>query len=66
MQALADAGDIQDISGQPDTNVGNMLSRIRQSMQALDPDTNAEVHITDPVSYTHLIVDSGNFDWEGK
>lgn len=47
MQALADAGDIQDISGQPDTNVGNMLSRIRQGMQALDPDTNAEVHITD-------------------
>ena len=36
MAAAADAGDIRDISGQPDTNVGNMLSRIRTGMSELD------------------------------
>ena len=47
MQALADAGDIQDISGQPDTNVGNMLNRIRKGMSELDPTADADVRITD-------------------
>ena len=47
MQALADAGDIQDISGQPDTNVGNMLNRIRKGMRELDPTADADVRITD-------------------
>ena len=40
MEAAADAGDIRDISGQPDTNVGNMLSRIRTG-------TEADIRITD-------------------
>lgn len=47
MQALAQAGEIQDISGQPDTNVGNMLDRIRKGMQELDPNADADVRITD-------------------
>ncbi len=47
MQALADSGDIQDISGQPDTNVGNMLNRIRKGMSELDPTADADVRITD-------------------
>ena len=36
MDAASKAGDIRDISGQPDTNVGNMLSRIRTGMSELD------------------------------
>lgn len=47
MDALANAGDIQDISGQPDTNVGNMLDRIRKGMTELDPTAKADVRITD-------------------
>lgn len=47
MEAAADAGDIRDISGQPDTNVGNMLSRIRTGMSELDKRTEADIRITD-------------------
>lgn len=47
MKAAADAGDIRDISGQPDTNVGNMLSRIRTGMSELDKSTEADIRITD-------------------
>lgn len=47
MEAAADAGDIRDISGQPDTNVGNMLSRIRTGMSELDKSTEADIRITD-------------------
>ncbi len=36
MAAAGSAGDIRDISGQPDTNVGNMLSRIRTGMSEVD------------------------------
>lgn len=47
MEAESDAGDIRDISGQPDTNVGNMLSRIRTGMSELDKSTEADIRITD-------------------
>lgn len=47
MAAASDAGDIHDISGQPDTNVGNMLSRIRTGMSHLDKSSEADIRITD-------------------
>ena len=47
MAAAADAGDIRDISGQPGTNVGNMLSRIRTGMSELDKSAEADIRITD-------------------
>lgn len=47
MEAAAEAGDIRDISGQPDTNVGNMLSRIRTGMSELDKSIEADIRITD-------------------
>ncbi|WP_251388298.1 diol dehydratase reactivase subunit alpha [Mediterraneibacter agrestimuris] len=47
MHAAAEAGDIHDISGQPDTNVGNMLSRIRTGMGDLDRSSDADIRITD-------------------
>ena len=43
MAAAEDAGDIRDISGQPDTNVGNMLSRIRTGMSELDKSDEADI-----------------------
>lgn len=47
MQALEEAGTIRDISGQPDTNVGNMLSRIKRGMGELDKTEGADIRITD-------------------
>lgn len=47
MSAASDAGDIRDISGQPDTNVGNMLARIRTGMGELDKSAEADIRITD-------------------
>src|SRR5699024_1383086 len=47
MAAAEDAGDIRDISGQPDTNVGNMLSRIRTGMSEVDKSSEAHIRITD-------------------
>ena len=47
MQAQSESGDIRDISGQPDTNVGNMLARIRTGMSELDKSEQADVRITD-------------------
>ena len=35
MDTLRNAGEIQDIDGQTDTNVGNMLNRIKKSMKTL-------------------------------
>lgn len=46
MQAVADAGRIYDIIGQPDTNVGNMFSHIRKTMKELN-DISDDVSITD-------------------
>ncbi len=47
MKAVADAGDIQDISGQPNTNVGNMLSRIKDGMNDLSGGGQNIIRITD-------------------
>ena len=47
MAAAGSAGDIRDISGQPDTNVGNMLSRIRTGMSEVDKSSEADIRITD-------------------
>lgn len=46
MQAVADAGAIYDVIGQPDTNIGNMFAKIRSSMQELNG-TQEAIHITD-------------------
>lgn len=47
MHAVSDAGTIHDISGQAHTNIGNMLTRIKQGMNELDHTLDADIHITD-------------------
>ena len=47
MDRLAEAGEIRDIDGQPNTNVGNMLTRIRTSMADVAESENHDVRITD-------------------
>ncbi|MCC6094939.1 MAG: diol dehydratase reactivase subunit alpha [Eubacterium sp.] len=47
MKAVSDAGRIYDVTGQENTNVGNMLSRIRKSMGEVSGETDADIHITD-------------------
>ena len=46
MKAVSDAGTIRDVIGQPNTNIGNMFSKIRTIMKELNG-TTEEVHITD-------------------
>ena len=46
MQAVSEAGTIYDVLGQPNTNIGNMFAKIRNSMKTLN-ETSDEVHITD-------------------
>ena len=47
MKAVAEAGRIRDISGQPDTNVGHMLARIKQGMGQVSGEEAGEIRITD-------------------
>lgn len=47
MQAVSDAGDIEDISGQANTNVGNMLSRIKYGMSNISGEEQSKIRITD-------------------
>ncbi|MCD8154943.1 MAG: diol dehydratase reactivase subunit alpha [Clostridiales bacterium] len=47
MEVLAGAGEIRDIEGETDTNVGNMLSRIRGSMEQISVPAEGDIHITD-------------------
>lgn len=47
METLERAGEIRDISGQQDTNVGNMLSRIRTSMEDVADSDSHDISITD-------------------
>ena len=47
MKCLSMAGEIKDIEGQPDTNVGNMLSRIRSGMADVAKVHGDEIRITD-------------------
>ncbi|CUX32356.1 diol dehydratase reactivase subunit alpha [Clostridium sp. C105KSO13] len=47
MKILSSAGNIRDISGQPETNVGNMFRRIKKGMSEVDNTPDADIHITD-------------------
>lgn len=47
MEVLSNAGDIIDISGQPDTNIGNMLESIKTGMGKLTEEESAKIRITD-------------------
>lgn len=47
MEVLESAGAIQDISGQKDTNVGNMLSGIKSGMSRISDETHENIKITD-------------------
>lgn len=47
MQMISGAGEIRDISGQPDTNVGNMFARIKCGMSDVSEDRDNEIRVTD-------------------
>lgn len=47
MDTLAAAGEIRDIDGQKNTNVGNMLNRIKTSMADVSQAHNTDIRITD-------------------
>lgn len=47
MSALEAAGEIRNIDGQPDTNVGNMLKNIRSQMSRVASDESGDIRITD-------------------
>lgn len=47
MDTLSAAGDIYDIDGEKDTNVGNMLTRIKTSMADVAKEHGSEIRITD-------------------
>ncbi len=47
MQAMAQCGEIYNIQGQSDTNVGQMLSRIRQGMASVSGEYAGDIRITD-------------------
>lgn len=47
MEILRSAGEIKDIDGQADTNVGHMLTRIKTSMADVAKEQNSEIRITD-------------------
>ena len=47
MKAVNSAGKLYDVTGQENTNVGNMLRRIRKGMSEVSGESDSEVHITD-------------------
>ena len=47
MQALHDAGEVRNIEGQPNTNVGLMLERIRTGMASVSGERAEDIRITD-------------------
>lgn len=47
MESLQKAGDIQDIAGQPETNVGNMFRCIRENMAKVSGEAKEKIRITD-------------------
>ena len=47
MEAVAQSGEIQDITGQDNTNVGNMLKRIKNGMAEVAGSKGDEIRITD-------------------
>ena len=54
MRAMADAGEIYNIHGQSATNVGQMLSRIRQGMASVSGERADDVRITDMLAVDTL------------
>lgn len=47
METLEAAGDVMDIHGQDNTNIGNMLSRIKVGMGKVSDETGGNIRITD-------------------
>ncbi len=47
METLAQAGEIRDIDGETNTNVGNMLTRIKSSMADVSKEQHDKIQITD-------------------
>jgi diol dehydratase reactivase alpha subunit len=47
METLAEAGNVKDIYGQDNTNIGNMLSRIKIGMGKVSAETDGDIRITD-------------------
>lgn len=47
MQKVLDAGDIIDISGQYATNIGDMLSKVKENISSLSGESRADVRIAD-------------------
>lgn len=47
MEVLAEAGEIRDIDGETNTNVGNMLTRIKTSMADVSKEHDSKIQITD-------------------
>ncbi len=54
MKAMGKAGDIRNIHGQADTNIGQMLSRIRESMAQVSGESPSDVRITDMLAVDTL------------
>jgi diol dehydratase reactivase alpha subunit len=54
MQAMARAGQIHNIEGQPNTNVGQMLSRIREGMASVSGEYASDIRITDMLAVDTL------------
>lgn len=55
MQFISEAGEIKDISGQPDTNVGNMFSRIKRGMSDVSDNLQGDIRITDILAVDTLV-----------
>ena len=47
LEALHNAGQVWDISGQPNTNVGNMFSKIKTNMSEVSGENNQQIRVTD-------------------
>jgi len=47
MELIVSAGEIKDITGQADTNVGNMFARIKNGMDSISPGQQSDICITD-------------------
>lgn len=55
MEALAQAGRLQDVSGEPGTNVGGMVERVRQTMSDVTDKPLQEVKIRDILAVDCLV-----------
>lgn len=55
MEAVSHAGEITDISGQSNTNVGNMLARIKKDMSELSGEEQSKIKITDVLAVDTMV-----------